>query len=540
MDKLTNTQALDNFEKLVNEVFSGNDEQLKAKLMQKWEGATKKRKMSTLDDATNFAKKVKLDPKMNPTLPSELWMKIMTYLKTKDMFGSFALVSKHFNSLTHNSSSIKYLQIRHIRVTDLDQKFYFGGHYNPKDIKNVKHTQFSKVVKLLKQSKQLNELSIDTCDDLAMNMFSVVALRNCRSLKSLKLSSVQIVSKDLNLSSHLWDKWSTKLVQLSKSKLERIEFNNIYLKPHIMIEVCKMNTIKSIRISHSSQTMFTVEAIETLANTDNPLETLEIDDSHTVDSINQKKIALNHLLDKKKDTLKSFKMSNFIGLCNEIDSRWIVPCVSLNLSLCQNLEEFDGGYIHGHDFAMLSKLRNLKKLKFFKHSVAEGPEFKLNFPHLTHLSIYKYNSKCYNLTSYEFPALERLHLYSSAGEEHRIKMNVVDHFVKKCGNLKSIQLDGTSCLDVPNEYIYKLFKESNIFVIYHGKFKSLIRDSQDVDPFEEQIQPLIEMFDYQKSFEEFLLKKDPSLLLKYLNMKLGVSSWCENIKKTQAPKYRNW
>ena len=86
MDNSTNTQELDNFGKFVDEVFSGNDEQLKAKLMEKWESTMKKRKMSTLNDATNISKKVKLDPKMNPTLPNELWMKIMTYLKIRHVW----------------------------------------------------------------------------------------------------------------------------------------------------------------------------------------------------------------------------------------------------------------------------------------------------------------------------------------------------------------------------------------------------------------------------------------------------------------------
>ena len=47
----------------------------------------------------------------SPKLPNELWMKILTYLPTHDIFANFSLVNKHFHGLTLNPSSIKYIQM---------------------------------------------------------------------------------------------------------------------------------------------------------------------------------------------------------------------------------------------------------------------------------------------------------------------------------------------------------------------------------------------------------------------------------------------
>ena len=53
----------------------------------------------------------KLKVKRSIHLPDEIWLKIMNYLKTTDIFGSFALVDRHFNQLTLD---INYLQVKNI------------------------------------------------------------------------------------------------------------------------------------------------------------------------------------------------------------------------------------------------------------------------------------------------------------------------------------------------------------------------------------------------------------------------------------------
>ena len=62
----------------------------------------------------------KVDSGKIGTLPEEIWLKIMNYLKTKDLFLNFGLVNKFFNGLTLDSRAVKYL-----KLADID-KFYSG------------------------------------------------------------------------------------------------------------------------------------------------------------------------------------------------------------------------------------------------------------------------------------------------------------------------------------------------------------------------------------------------------------------------------
>ena len=59
------------------------------------------------------AKRIKLN---TLELPNEMWMKILSYLQFKDVFGNFALVNKHFHALTLHPSAVKYLHLQDSKI----------------------------------------------------------------------------------------------------------------------------------------------------------------------------------------------------------------------------------------------------------------------------------------------------------------------------------------------------------------------------------------------------------------------------------------
>ena len=71
------------------------------------EDTTKQQKRpQNVENDSNNSKKLKVEhlPGLS-RFPDEMWLKILTYLSAKDIFGSFAYVSKHFSNLTIGSSS---------------------------------------------------------------------------------------------------------------------------------------------------------------------------------------------------------------------------------------------------------------------------------------------------------------------------------------------------------------------------------------------------------------------------------------------------
>ena len=98
-------------------------------------------------------------------LPNELWLKIMNYLKTKELFTNVALVCKNFYNL---AKDVEYLEL--------------------KDISELK---FESAMKLLKATKHLKEISLSTRFKLEnskpMDQLLIQALMSSKGIKSIKL-----------------------------------------------------------------------------------------------------------------------------------------------------------------------------------------------------------------------------------------------------------------------------------------------------------------------------------------------------------------
>ena len=112
---------VEKIEEFCNQVLTQNDDDERASLMQKMENFLKnnrKRSMEPMEDS-KLRKKAKLDlVGGNTVLPYEVWLKVMNYLPTKDLFGNFALVNKSFYTLSLDPKAVKYLQLNSIMGPD--------------------------------------------------------------------------------------------------------------------------------------------------------------------------------------------------------------------------------------------------------------------------------------------------------------------------------------------------------------------------------------------------------------------------------------
>ena len=137
---ISSQDLVDDFENLVQQEFSNALENEKANFLQKFEHfkETCKRKGPIENSENGFSMSKKLNIEMKVEFPNEIWLKIITFLPCKEFFGSFALVNKHFHSLTLDHSALKYLQIGEIK-NDL---------------------QLENLMKVIKYSKKLKEVQL--------------------------------------------------------------------------------------------------------------------------------------------------------------------------------------------------------------------------------------------------------------------------------------------------------------------------------------------------------------------------------------------
>ena len=165
-------------QKFALEVFAGNDETKKVQLLEKLEKIMNpnatisiKRPIEVADNVSK-AKRLKLAP---TKVPNEIWMKIMSYMKNRDIFGSFALVNKHFHNLTQDPSALKYLHIQ----DNIDKK-------------DKAKTNYKKWLNVVKRSRTMVELKIKAFNySQNWNHLVLETLKNnYQSMKSLTLISV--------------------------------------------------------------------------------------------------------------------------------------------------------------------------------------------------------------------------------------------------------------------------------------------------------------------------------------------------------------
>ena len=168
--------SLENIEQYVKTVLNENDASKKKTL---WFHFQKLINMLFLNDDTikqprksdsveSQPKKLRLEPVLN-RFPDEMWLRILTYLSARDIFGSFAHVSKHFNNLTIGSTSIKYLHLKNI---------------------NVSYEREDGLQKIITRSRNLTEFNVER-SNIYSSYHSVCfieeALKTCERLKSIKV-----------------------------------------------------------------------------------------------------------------------------------------------------------------------------------------------------------------------------------------------------------------------------------------------------------------------------------------------------------------
>ena len=498
---------VDDFENLVQQVFTRADANGKANFLHEFENfKTTCRKVPIVDLENGFSsKKLKLEKEVQ--MPNEIWMKIMTYLPSKDFFGSFALVNTHFHRLTLDPSTLKYLQIG--------------------DIKHDFHLKC--LMKVVERSKKLKEVEV-VAGKKSVEYWNIIVSKTLEineNLESLKISSVSndqvpYYMKDENnpmysLSSKIMD------VLEQRKNLKVLQLKRLIIKPDIGYRISEMRHLRSLHLSYDSNMMISPNIVSYIAKNLNQLEDIEIftgESPYDGNGIGFRR-AFNNLFENNCKTLKKISIRVRPFYCKGLKKiGQDLQCLTIqSLALCQNLEEFNGP-VHAHDLKLISKFITLKKLELndvYSYNLKVILSDGMNFPHLKYLSIKTGGGETYDtrriiahISKQFLPELERLYISSRKRlfNNRQLDFATLEKMLKNFPKLKSLQIDGNSvtAIDVPNDNLYTIFRDFGIFIIF-GKVKEM--------PYR------------QKYFENFL-KHDPLILDKYYKEKHDFSKWCGN------------
>ena len=276
--------ALDNIETFVKDIFSGNDEYQKLKVLTKLKDLPKlynqpKRKIakraSVIEENVPRipSKKTKLDHKRKGSydedfeskmdlarkLPDEIWLKIIRNLSTNDMLGKFAMVNKRFNSLTKDLSLFK--------------TFHLNGLSNDSKIDLVPvYRNF-----LIKTNNLMKQLIIeDTLFGMGEAIFEI--LKSNKQLKYLQIKE----SRSCRLPPKFQE-------FIKRTRIETLDLENIFLDKEIE-EISKLKTLKHLKARFLGGSIDTVKSfMKTIEQLNFPtLETLCIYPPFGLDKFNEK------------------------------------------------------------------------------------------------------------------------------------------------------------------------------------------------------------------------------------------------------------
>ena len=414
------------FQKFAKDIFDGNDENQKKDLLEilldlvKNSGISRngqpvklmKRPLEVKDEVKNepieenVAKKPKHDQGTKVQVPYDIWLKIMNYLDTKDLFKNFNLACRKFNFMSMDSNAVKYLTLTSI-TEDTDLKI---------------------VNKVIRRSKLLVEIKIDQCPKYWKTLM-------LEALKKPKLKSIKIQNSTSDVPFP-----GEKVKNLGKN-LEHLDLQEVKYNDKILREIAKIKTLKSLTNIWIDQNV-----LPTITEHCNQLESITIDAKHGI------KPVLDNFFQKRGKILKSITVHG-LGAWSSIHNE---GNILEYINHCENLEN-----ISLNDLGSMITVFNLPKLKrlHIKEFHGTTDELKNLFQNLNRSNLreicLKNMSKftfqdaflLHLMANMEFPELERFYVQSKTlgdfnCENDFVNERTINIMLEKSPNIKSIQLYG--------------------------------------------------------------------------------------------------
>ena len=249
-------------------------------------------KIQQLNRLCHFSKKEKtktiaLKTDVSRNVPDEIWLKIISFLKCKDVFLGFGQVCKRFNNLIHDPTAIKSVEFDRMST------------YEKTDT----------VIEILKYSKSLKSIVLPRY--VQQELLIKQAL-----ISSPKLKSVSLFGKWLDIDSKMRTVESLKKAR----NIEHLKFLGSYeLNIEILLKIGDIKTLKSLKLSIYNNFKVDPEFLIKIASNINKLETIELSNCAMNDT-QRRQEAFDIFFKKEKNTLKNLdKTLNMIFGTSQIN-----------------------------------------------------------------------------------------------------------------------------------------------------------------------------------------------------------------------------
>ena len=267
----TNRWSLCNgMEEFVKDLLKKSDPQQKLKMCEKILQLNKLCQISKKQEEKLILSKINVAGKV----PAEIWLKIISYLKCKDVFLGFGQVCKRFNNLIHDPTAIKSVEFDRMST------------YEKTDT----------VLEILKYSKSLKSIVLPRY--VQQELLIKQAL-----ISSPKLKSVSLFGKWLDIDSKMRTVESLKKAR----NIEHLNFLGSYelkLNNEILLQIADMKTLKSLKLSIYNNFKVDPEFLIKIASNINKLETIELSNCAMNDT-QRRQEAFDIFFKKEKNTLKN-------------------------------------------------------------------------------------------------------------------------------------------------------------------------------------------------------------------------------------------
>ena len=330
-------------------------------------------------------------------LPDEVWLKIMSYLTSKDIFANFALVCKHFKNLSLDSQAIKCLDL-------------FG-------ITNAK--KYKSVLKVLERSNNLYGLKIGG----SMNYYNRLLEHSLKLNPNMKsLTFLRQFKPNTKLSKY--SELSSEVVSAFGSDLEHLELDCVTMTDELSKAISVQKKLKTLKFYPSTRQS---NQLVTIAKNCIELENVTFYSIGFSNEYKDNVPAYDTFFEERSSTLKHLEITSIYKpgkTFYQEQDRFMK-----NVSLCQNLERLQIGtycsVLTNYGLDIITKLTNLRKLYLNKLGPAATEINSLlqesNLPNLEKIVVSGSN----HITEDFFTTLIK-----------RQSFNLKDVYIYNCPNLK--------------------------------------------------------------------------------------------------------